>query len=80
MQFRWFIVTVNQRIHTRILDSHHCSLYRASICINNAPIKRLFDYFKTESDDIKKQDIFEKVVTGTDNYIYFYNNKHFQVS
>jgi len=55
-------------------------LYRASICINNAPIKRLFDYFKTESDDIKKQDIFEEVVTGTDNYIYFYNNKHFQVS
>jgi len=53
---------------------------RASICINNAPIKRFFDYFKTESDDIKKQDIFEEVVTGTDNYIYFYNNKHFQVS
>ena len=37
---------------------------RASICINNAPIKRFFDYFKTESDDIKKQDIFEEVVTS----------------
>lgn len=29
---------------------------------------------------MKKQDIFEEVVTGIDNYIYFYNNKHFQVS
>ena len=53
---------------------------RTAICIDNSPIKRFLEYFKTESDNIKKQDIFEEVVTGTDNYIYFYNNKHFQVS
>ena len=53
---------------------------RASICIDNAPIKRFFNYFKIKSDDIKKQDIFEEVVTGIDNYIYFHNNKRFQVS
>ena len=39
---------------------------RADICINNAPIKRFFDYFKTESDDMKKHKIVEEIVANTD--------------
>ena len=50
----------------------------ADICIDNAPIKRFFDYFKIESDDIKKHKIFEELVADIDDYIYFYNNERFQ--
>ena len=51
---------------------------RTAICIDNSPIKRFLEYFKTESDDMKKHKIFEKIVADIDDYIYFYNNECFQ--
>mgnify|MGYP000912079486 FL=1 len=53
---------------------------RAGICIDNATIKHFFHCFKTESDDMKKHKIFEENVANIGKYIYFYNNKRFQVS
>ena len=51
---------------------------RTAICIDNSPIKRFLEYFKTESDNLKKYKTFEELVADIDDYIYFYNNECFQ--
>jgi len=40
---------------------------RTAICIDNSPIKRFLEYFKTKSDKLKKYKTFEELVAD----IYF---------
>lgn len=35
---------------------------RTAICIDNSPIKRFLEYFKTESDKLKKYKTFEEIL------------------
>ena len=47
---------------------------RTAICIDNSPINRFLEYFKTESDNLKKYKTFEELVA--DIYFSFSKAQH----